>query len=227
MSIRATIGFICVLCTLVNTVLFICEPKKPMPLSFLTANDVESLRRPSQYIGFENISRPFPPIPRHFENFPILLTQVDSQHPSKVFPEDLEAYLSPVGTISPEYKQVLLTDTVATIAQFRAVDFGMEICEIHLDLGPLILPSSVIIDVYQLEKTAPFDSNRLSHRSRPQRSQKLAEVTGAQWRHNTTCALEELLSFELACSSGCNLQWVQSPKTYKGPSFYMVQHSTK
>lgn len=124
-SIRVAIGFmflVCILCTLVNVVLFLHEPKRGVtPLPFLTMHDMESLRRPSQYIGFENISRPFPPIPRQFENFPVLLTQVDSQHPSKVFLEDLEAYLSPVGTISPDYKQVLLTDTVCKLSQTNIV----------------------------------------------------------------------------------------------------------
>lgn len=92
----------------------------------------------------------------------------------------------------------------------------MENCEIRLNLGSLTLPSSLKIEIYRLENS-PVHTNGISYHSRPQRTQKLAEVTGIQWRHNTTCALEELLSFELACLHGCNLQWLQAPEAHDGP----------
>lgn len=70
------------------------------------------LRRPNQYIGLEKVPRPTPVIAKSFTNYPIVILPVDSEDPQKVFDHEPMRYSSQVGTITPEDKRVVITDTV-------------------------------------------------------------------------------------------------------------------
>ncbi|KAJ7591579.1 hypothetical protein C8J56DRAFT_781593 [Mycena floridula] len=181
-----------------------------------------TLQRPSQFIGFDKISRPSPPVPRQFENFPLLLTQVDSANPDKFFGQYLKKYTASIGTVYPEIRRVQITDTISTIAQFRAIDYGMEICELHVKLNSSTAPA---LQLHRLEEKNALDSLQLAFNSRPKRALTLSEIKPSYeaetiWRRNFTCQSEQLLTFELACSpsaTGCLLEWWQSPDSFDSP----------
>ncbi|KAL4256369.1 Ubiquitin 3 binding protein But2 C-terminal domain-containing protein [Pleurotus pulmonarius] len=129
----------CILCTIFNLVLsFRFEATlKSNAYPPVTYKDIQSLRRPSQFIRFDEITRASPPVHKEFNNYPILMTQVDSAQKDKVFEDDVKRYMTPIGTISPRDRRVLVTDMVSTVAQFRAIDYGMERCELYLALPSL------------------------------------------------------------------------------------------
>jgi hypothetical protein len=106
---------VCVLCTAINVALAISSTMFTpalLPLSSITRKDINRLRRPSQFIRFDQIIRPSPPIPKQFHNYPILLNQIDAGDRNKVFPDDPKRHLSSIGTISPEDRRVLVTEKV-------------------------------------------------------------------------------------------------------------------
>lgn len=88
------------------------ETTKPNTYPPVTYQDIQALRRPSQFIRFDEIKRPSPPGHKEFNNYPILVTQVDSARKDKVFEDDVKRYMAPIGTISPRDRRVLVTDTV-------------------------------------------------------------------------------------------------------------------
>lgn len=117
--------------------------------------------------------------------------------------------------------------------QFRAIDYGMEDCEIHVTLPPASGSTQYIeaVSVYRLEVSSPLNLQTLSHSTAPRRAGKLADIRAVageetHWYRKQSCALEELLSFELACPSDmpfgttCSLEWWQhKEETVPGLSF--------
>jgi hypothetical protein len=226
--------FLCLLLTLVNIILTISSKHTSSTVAApVTHKNIHLLRRPSQYIRFDEVRRPSPPIPRQFNNYPIAVAQVDSADKRRVFEEDLRAYMSPIGTVVPGDRRVLVTQTVSllclhtglvsdawqvsTIIQFITIDWGMEDCELHLFL-PRVEAKSVSIGVYRLNQTYPLDLAALSYQSRPQRVAKVATIQlstieGTIWRRRFSCVSDEVLTFELACSQvndgHCAFEWWQ------------------
>lgn len=109
---------LCAICTVVNLALsFLARDGPSLPVAPpVTRKNIHLLRRPSQFIRFDEIERPSPPAPKQFENYPILLAQIDSSDTSKVFPDDPRKYMSHVGTISPEDRRVLVSETVSLLS---------------------------------------------------------------------------------------------------------------
>ncbi|KAE9387060.1 hypothetical protein BT96DRAFT_838243, partial [Gymnopus androsaceus JB14] len=107
-----------------------------------------------------------------------------------------------VGTISPDDRQVRATKSISTIVQFMAIDYAMEICELHLQLDMALTSRSTI-----------------SFATRPPIQAKIADITverkgGVEWSRKFPCSMHELLTFELGCSQldfdnpeGCGIQW--------------------
>ena len=108
---------------------------------------------------------------------------------------------------------------MSTIIQFRAIDWGMEICELHVDL-----PESFghgLLALYRVNSTIPLDTSSLSYNTRPPRIAKLGNIPLGNdivtWHRKFSCAMDEVLSFELSClplmesggDSDCFLDWVQ------------------
>ncbi|OBZ66475.1 hypothetical protein A0H81_13625 [Grifola frondosa] len=86
----------------------------------MSQKDILHVRRPSQYIGLVEIALPSPPIPHQLDNYPILITEVDSAHRGKVFDGDTRAYISRIGTIAPEARRVHVSNTqVSSIYNFE------------------------------------------------------------------------------------------------------------
>ncbi|EGN92260.1 hypothetical protein SERLA73DRAFT_173018 [Serpula lacrymans var. lacrymans S7.3] len=124
--------------------------------------------------------------------------------------------MTPIGTISPEDRRVHITPTISTILQFRALDFGMEHCQLQV-----VLPTSVA-------------SNTLSYKTCPGFIGKIADIKvdyGLTWSHNFTCATDEVITFELACSSSknpggeCYVDWWQT-KGQSNPAVFLTQHTS-
>ncbi|KAE9387061.1 hypothetical protein BT96DRAFT_1081592, partial [Gymnopus androsaceus JB14] len=58
-------------------------------LASFPRDKMHTLRRPSHFIGFDQIHHATPPDPAQFLNFPILIAQVDHTEPRKVFPDNI------------------------------------------------------------------------------------------------------------------------------------------
>lgn len=112
---------VCIICTFANLLLLAFLRQNPIstcdaPPAQLDADlrreDVGTLRRPSQFIRFDEIVRPSPPIPRQFNNYPILIAQIDQYNPEYILGESIRSYLAGTGTVSPESRRVLVTRSV-------------------------------------------------------------------------------------------------------------------
>ncbi|EJC99621.1 uncharacterized protein FOMMEDRAFT_71127, partial [Fomitiporia mediterranea MF3/22] len=152
--------------------------------------------------------------------YPIVLAQVDQSNLTKVFQVDPKRHLVRTGTISPEDRQV------STIAQFRAIDYGMENCQLHISVptsaSELVMQpeQSFSLSVHQLDTSTPLNVVALSYYSKPRRVANVGDIHvkfgyPTFWHTNFTCKSEELLAFELSCSTSivenpCSIGWWQS-----------------
>ncbi|KAH8809636.1 hypothetical protein DL96DRAFT_1473506 [Flagelloscypha sp. PMI_526] len=151
--------------------------------------------------------------------------QVDSARPKEVLDQDFASYSSSVGTIYPETRRVWVTRSISTIAQFRTLDYGMEICELHLKFPPPFPGKEPVrVSLYRLDSNRMVNPNTLSHKTAPSRVVKLAEIDQSigEYTRNLTCVSDQLLTFELGCSDGsnshCVLDWLQTPRQKSGAS---------
>jgi hypothetical protein len=106
---------VCVLCVLVNATLLLIFRAVPVagPSTYpMSAKDIRHLRRPSQFIAFDKVARTSPLAHREFKNYPILLSQIDSAAPDRVFPADMKQHAAHSGTITPQSLRFLLNKTV-------------------------------------------------------------------------------------------------------------------
>jgi hypothetical protein len=101
---------VCIICTVVNV--FFLSPSS----SHVHASDVDlnKLRRPSQFIGFETINRSSF-TEKEFINHPLSLTQVgpDAKAPTK-------SHFSVIGTIDPGDRQGRVTKKVSSLVLVRS-----------------------------------------------------------------------------------------------------------
>ncbi|KAK7001630.1 hypothetical protein R3P38DRAFT_2730461 [Favolaschia claudopus] len=245
---------LCLLCTVVNVVLFQLAPPAtgrysfPSSTTFLTSRgvsrkDLDNLRRPSQFVGFENLRRVGPPAAKSFVNFPLLLAQVDSSMP-KQKSAPYTGVRTDIGTIYPELGRVVASKSVSTVVQFRALDYGMELCELRIALSanasvsagnrPLVLPLSHV-EIFSLDYGKPLHADSISYSSRPPRGDKIADIVldyGSVWTHRFECQMDHLYTFEVACPlqsqdpKPCELAWEQDKEHDSVPAFTMVQYST-
>ncbi|KAJ8093880.1 hypothetical protein PM082_009747 [Marasmius tenuissimus] len=175
--------------------------------------------------------------------YPEVLSPINRADPSVVYGNDPRSRFAPhlFATISPEDRQVNVSDTLSTIFQFRAVDFGMEICELRVSIpqqssdnpAALVLPSS-ILEFYRLDQKHQLYSDTLSYSTRPRRHYLLARLHleyGMEWGHRFSCTMDELLIFELTCPLGahpgtCDVSWWQD-RDSPSPGLFLVQHSSR
>ncbi|KIJ64928.1 hypothetical protein HYDPIDRAFT_111615 [Hydnomerulius pinastri MD-312] len=226
-----------VACTFLNIALSFLPVvlEQRVPDQLITRQNIHLLPRPNQYIGFDKIPRPSPPTPREFTNYPILLSLVDAAAPEVVFEDEIAMRMVRSGMITPDDRKVRATSTMSTIIQFRAVDWGMEICELHVGL-PDSLGHSGMLALYRVNSTIPLDPDSLSYNTRPARIAKLTTLPlgngPTHWHRQLHCAIDDVLTFELGClssseSSGdsdCAVEWVQIKESL--PAIYLVQRST-
>ncbi|EGO22253.1 hypothetical protein SERLADRAFT_451130 [Serpula lacrymans var. lacrymans S7.9] len=150
--------------------------------------------------------------------------------------------MTPIGTISPEDRRVHITPTISTILQFRALDFGMEHCQLQVVLPTSVAskssttlePSSLVLELNRLDASGAMDASTLSYKTCPGFIGKIADIKvdyGLTWSHNFTCATDEVITFELACSSSknpggeCYVDWWQT-KGQSNPAVFLTQHTS-
>jgi len=188
------------------------------------------LRMPSQFNGLARTIKEGTPWLSNTSivAFPTLLQQVDQNRPSYVYPEDPRRHLSLFGTLSPEDRQLYVSPTISSIAQFKVRDYAMEKCAIKI-----ILPRENSISESQLNETLPTDRRRdwvyftgsmdiqvwildragmkdvwidprtLSFKSRPRRdrlfSTLFVEAGSEAQTERFSCKSDSVLSFEVTC----------------------------
>lgn len=111
--------WLCIASTVVNVVALVISRQSSdyRTSPALDKKYINTLRRPSQYIGFDTISRPSPPSPRNFTNYPILSAQIDGAQPHKVFESDLRRFMALSGTVYPDDKKMVIAGQVRIIAR--------------------------------------------------------------------------------------------------------------
>jgi len=243
--------FLCVFCTIINIVLSIRSTSNsqaytfPSATSFLsskgmTREDIDNLRRPSQFIGFDKIHRNATTMTetKSFVNFPMLMADIDASRPHKAA-KPRKGQRTPIGTVYPELSDMVATSSISTIVQFRALDYGMELCELSITIPlkdssvyPLILPSSPI-QVYTLGEKKPLYADSLSYENRPRRGNLIGEPhlkRNSTWKHTFQCLMDEIYTFEVACANveieQCLLRWTQDKEHGSFPAILMTQFST-
>ncbi|KAJ7595764.1 hypothetical protein C8J56DRAFT_1115887 [Mycena floridula] len=156
-----------------------------------------------------------------FINYPIVLSPIDKTQPLRIFNNDPKRHLVPIGTISPEDRQMKASETVSTVVQFRALDFGMEMCELQIVIPNMTLPTyilpSVRIELHTLRTgSKQLHEDTLSWSTRPPREALLDFIDfqpGMIWKRRFSCASDKLFTFELSCPTGtdeqCELDWWQ------------------
>ncbi|KZP03125.1 hypothetical protein FIBSPDRAFT_941672 [Athelia psychrophila] len=181
-------------------------------------------------MGLEHL-QPIPDDERllHLTNFPIIMTQINRTQPALVSPDDSTRRLTRIGGVSPDARRFAVSNEVSTIAQFRAVDYGLENCSLQfslqlplgaegLDVGNNASTSTV--DVWLLDAPMKLDVARLSWDKRPKRRQ-LFETMRMPWGsaesggRSFACPWNSMQSFEFACSTDgqdCQLDFWQDPK---------------
>ncbi|KAK0478648.1 hypothetical protein EDD18DRAFT_1086904 [Armillaria luteobubalina] len=136
------------------------------------------------------------------------------------------------GLVSPEERPVQATDKVSTLAQFRAIDYGMERCEIHVRFPINTTTAALsgrpfILSVNRLESRIPIDTKKLSYASKPGLASTISQIRVDPMRANEEvhwwqwfdCPWDELFTFELACfdverlgdgGDDCRVEWWQN-----------------
>lgn len=109
---------LCTACAAINWYISITRPMvsgnaPATDLRAVSRDQYNTLRRPSPFIGFEDISRSSPPIPRTLINYPATIALVNSSQPEQIFNDDPKQHMTATGTVSPEERLVLLSKTVS------------------------------------------------------------------------------------------------------------------
>jgi len=207
-----------------------------------------SLEFVSPYIGLDfaihHDSSPLPPI----VNFPILLAQIDAAHPTEVL-LDTHKWNSSLGMVYPADRTFKVAPGISSIAQFRAIDWGMELCTLNVVLpgadgiidfmnftlsGSPSDPSAVMVEIWRVsspEIRHPIDAHTLSWRTRPQRKLKVGYWSlkpGVNLESEVfDCVSNSLHTFEFMClGPNCHLQFQQDPNDSR-IAFYITQRQSK
>ncbi|KAH9478941.1 hypothetical protein JR316_0009404 [Psilocybe cubensis] len=197
----------------------------PTSIPIIRKGQYNNLKRPSPFIGLEKLRRPSPPEPRTLLNYPEVIAQIDAQYPKKVFDDDPKRYMSHTGYVSPEDRRVAISPSISTIVQFRAIDFGMEQCELKLMIPANTTASaggSFLVSIHRLDQRQPIDTKSLSFSSSPRKLTTVANVkitpgVPVTWKETFHCAWDDVLTFEIECSDevgfesdSCSMEWWQN-----------------
>ncbi|KAJ7582185.1 hypothetical protein C8J56DRAFT_710321, partial [Mycena floridula] len=151
--------------------------------------------------------------------YPLLISVVNSLKSGENLDFKPNRHLTSIGTVFPEDRQIRMS----TILQFRAMDFGMEICELQISVpnttaNNFKLPTSELV-LYRLNQLKALHEGHISFSNRPSRASRLSTITfnyGMLWKQSFTCRMDELITLELACPLGhgytgdCDLEWSQN-----------------
>ncbi|THU88471.1 hypothetical protein K435DRAFT_585599, partial [Dendrothele bispora CBS 962.96] len=157
--------------------------------------------------------------------FPQIIARVDARQTDLVFDDDPLRYMTNTGMVSPEERKVRVSNT------FRAIDFGMESCELVIRFTtPEFKINSFPLSLYRLEGNSTLNTKILSHNNRPARTGHVGDIQvtpfghSVQWNTTFACHWDELLLFELTCAGNdkesptksqdarCEVEWWQGKK---------------
>ncbi|KAF5378250.1 hypothetical protein D9757_009143 [Collybiopsis confluens] len=170
------------------------------------------------------------------------MPHIDKANPHRVLGDySGQMQMTSLGTVVSEHRTVLMKGGISTVVQFRAMDWGMETCELHISIpretsNLTISRPNQSISVFQLNTTIVQDGTTLSYNTRPPPFLKLTDLTvdsanGAVWKQEFSCSEEEILTFELACpvteqtENGCHVEWIQE-KSPLDAVIFMRQYAT-
>ncbi|KJA18968.1 hypothetical protein HYPSUDRAFT_144230 [Hypholoma sublateritium FD-334 SS-4] len=151
--------------------------------------------------------------------------------------------MTATGSVSPEERLVMVTNAISTIVQFRAIDYGMERCELNFRISPATTTmffKSTKVAVYRLASDHPLDTKKLSYSNRPSRISTIGTVSmtsssAIEWNHEFRCTWDTISTFEFAylgqgvegfdLDEDFAIQWWQNkkelyPEQGKSLSFY-------
>ncbi|EJF62013.1 hypothetical protein DICSQDRAFT_136127 [Dichomitus squalens LYAD-421 SS1] len=175
------------------------------------------------------------------QNLPRVVAQVFPDRPKELAPiGEHDLFNKVFGTLSPHEKHLHVSPNVHTIAQFRALDFGMEECSVVIQLPghgdriegsePFRFNQLSVFDVYRLNALKPLDVRKLSYSTKPPAQERVASLMakGGEETLVTTfpCPWGTLHTFEVVCGEGSDCLvdiWSSQNTTY---GIYMYQHQT-
>lgn len=250
---------VCVVCTLANLlVLRITEFKEANP------PQPKNLRRPSQFPGLDRIERPVPPIERSIVNFPFVVARIDQQNPRKVVSNDAPSGMANGNRVKVTNKvrildvritsfELIFVRQISTVLQFRALDWGMESCELTVRLPG----AEMVVDNNRSNSTASFvlgpthnhiyvhtlisdskgspvnevlDAKKLTYASRPELGEKIGSLHldyGFEWSHTFPCAMDSLHAFALvAADDPTHVEWWQDKQGLLPGKFHLILASS-
>jgi hypothetical protein len=139
----------------------------------------------------------------------------------------------------PTYPQFSRRLQVHAIVQFRVRDFGMEQCQLHLNLPDLIDPDrsanrslvtsreATFVDVWRLDSTRVIAAEALSFATRPVRRELIVRSMpggpgSALTSRRFPCPSDSLQTFEFTCvAPTCMLSfWQDGGQPVSGRSFH-------
>ncbi|KAJ6602436.1 hypothetical protein DFH09DRAFT_899664 [Mycena vulgaris] len=205
--------------------------------SFQYPGTVTDMPIRSSYIHLEDLY-----LKKHYQsskiepiiNLPKVLQVVDSSQPNQVIPQWAETWATPHGIVPVNDRRFRITNTVSTVAQFRVLDFGMESCVITLTM-PSRNSSQTIgqlenhLDVWRLKEDRKLDFNKLSWKSKPERSRLLGRFSitsgTTQQLVGFSCVSGTYLTIEIACTipgPDCLFESVATQKDAVGQSLTLI-----
>ncbi|KAG7098815.1 hypothetical protein E1B28_000720 [Marasmius oreades] len=177
------------------------------------------LSRPSQFMGLEKINRTSDHLISVI-NYPFLVARIDEAHPHSPLLTGVESRKIVEGL---EVRRVQIDRDISTVIQFRAIDWKLEKCTLHLNLPNEDWGS---IDIFRLGADTVLDSSRLSYATRPSVNEKLGNVDisiTANWSQPFHCLTDSIHTFLLvAAQPDTRVSWWQD-KTIEHASVYITQ----
>jgi len=120
-----------------------------------TTSDSE-LELANAYIGFDklHVLNPEAATPSYtIENMPLVVGSVDQELSNAVRPDETPHWWTFQGTVVPDRRHIFVNESISTIIQFRAQDYGLETCE-----PTLILPT--FTDLIDANSTVKSENNK-------------------------------------------------------------------
>jgi len=206
------------------------------------------LPRPNPFVNFANINRivdssiQLGPI----TTWPVLLAQINVADKHHIYIDGSARVSRLFGAVSPNHHTFRVGREIHTIAQFRARDFGMERCQVIINLPPSASVAydtkhevgantdTVRVAMWRLTPTQAglIDSQTLSWHSRPKRVDSTPIHIFSTGRGHLSesvlflCPQDSIHTFEFECADvGCSLDFSQNISR-ADLGVYMKQHAT-
>ncbi|THV07196.1 hypothetical protein K435DRAFT_383061 [Dendrothele bispora CBS 962.96] len=186
---------------------------------------LRGVRRPSQFMGLDKINRTADHA-LSIVNLPFLIGRVDKGQPRLVNADGSRGRMEINGNVA---RKIEITRDFSTVVQFRAIDWNLDMCELHLRLGNEHTGSGVI-NVFRIISNDVLDLKSLSFASLPSTDNKVGTVEvspGSErisgWSYSFGCETDSIHTFILAAAAeNTNVQWWQD-HSIDHTSLYITQ----